>query len=52
MKFSKENQPKHYTTKHPRKLVSVRVSEESYNIIKSKPRGWLGRFIDKKIKEE
>lgn len=51
MKFSKDYQPRHYTTKHPRRVVSVRVSEESYNVIKSKPRGWLGKFIDQKIKE-
>lgn len=51
MKFSKEHQPTRRGKDHPRKLVSVRVSEDSYNKIKSMPKGWLGRWIDEKIKE-
>lgn len=52
MKFTKDNQPTHYRADHPRKIISVRVSEESYNKIKTKPKGWLGRWLDKKLKEE
>lgn len=51
-RFSKDNQPTHYRADHPRRIISVRVSEESYNKIKTKPKGWLGRWIDIKLKEE